>query len=79
VPAGRFSARRIDWTSRIELAAGARPVLDPLTAEPFRTEVMWVAEGVGIVRRRVEHSIPTKAVVTFDLVSYTVPPPAGGV
>jgi hypothetical protein len=79
VPAGSFSARRIDWTGRIELSAGKRPVLDPLTAAPFRKEILWVSESAGIVRRRVEHAIPDEVVVTFDLVSYTVPPPAGGV
>jgi hypothetical protein len=79
VPAGSFSARRIDWTGRIELSDRGRPVLDPLTAKPFRKEILWVSEGVGIVRRRVEHAIPDEAVVTFDLVSYTVPPPAGGI
>jgi hypothetical protein len=78
VPAGSFPARRVDWTGRIELAAGARPVLDPLTAAPFRKEVMWIATGVGIVRRRVEHALPTETVITFDLVSYTIPPTAGG-
>jgi len=79
VPAGRFSARRVDWTARIELFEGKRPVLDPLTAKPFRTEILWVSERVGIVRRRVEHSIPDEAVVTFDLVSYTISPTAGGI
>ncbi|MCK9459190.1 MAG: hypothetical protein M0R80_06090 [Proteobacteria bacterium] len=79
VPAGTFPARRIDWTARVELFVGKRPVLDPLTAKPFRTEILWVSEGVGIVRRRVEHAIPDETVVTFDLVSYTVPPPAGGI
>jgi len=79
VPAGRFPARRVDWIGRIELKDGKRPVLDPLTAKPFRTEILWVSEAVGIVRRRVEHAIPAEAVVTFDLVSYTFPPPAGDV
>ena len=79
VPAGRFQARRVDWTCRLELVRNKRPILDPLTAKAFRTEIMWIAEGVGIVRRRVEHAFPAKTVITFDLVSTTVSPPRGGV
>lgn len=78
VPAGTFPARRVDWTCRVELFRGKRPILDPLTAKAFRTEIMWIADGVGIVRRRVEHAFPSKAIVVFDLLDTTIPPPRGG-
>jgi hypothetical protein len=78
VPAGRFSARRVDWTCRLDLMRGKRPILDPLTAKAFRTEIMWIAPGVGVVRRRVEHAFPEKAVFTFDLTSTTIAPPREG-
>jgi hypothetical protein len=78
VPAGKFPARRVDWTCRLELLRGKRTILDPLTAKAFRTEIMWVAEGVGIVRRRVEHVFPSEVVIVFDLMSTTLSTPRDG-
>jgi hypothetical protein len=53
VPKGRFSARRIEWVSRVQMTADGRPVLCPLTAEPYRKETMWVAPNVGIIKRQI--------------------------
>lgn len=53
VPKGKFNARRIDWLSRLELKTEGRPVLMPLTTEPYRKETMWVVPGIGIVKRSI--------------------------
>ena len=53
VPAGRFGAYRIEWIGRVEIEAGARKILEHLTAEPYRRETMWVSPGVGIVKREI--------------------------
>ena len=73
VPAGRFDAYRIEWTGRVSLLIGKRPVLDGLTAERFRTETTWFAPGIGMVRRRVSYAGSAKDSVTFNLLSYERP------
>jgi hypothetical protein len=55
VPAGRFGAYRIEWLSRVDIRAQGRPVLEELTTEPYRQERMWVAPGIGIVKRVIDY------------------------
>lgn len=73
VPAGRFDAYRIEWTGNISLTVGKRPVLVGLTAEPFRSETVWVAPGIGIARRLVRYAGSSRNAVSFDLLEYTRP------
>jgi hypothetical protein len=73
VPAGRFDSHRIEWSGRITLTVGKRPILDALTAEPFRAETTWFARGVGLVRRRVSYAGSVEDTVTFNLVRYERP------
>lgn len=73
VPAGRFTARRIEWLSRIQIEAQGRPVLVELAAEPYRRESMWVSEGTGIVKRRITFPAYRAAEIAFDLVRYERP------
>jgi hypothetical protein len=70
VPAGKFDARRVDWISRIEIRTDNRPVLMPLTAEPYRKETMWVVPGIGIIKREISF-LTGQGVgkVVFELVS----------
>jgi len=77
VPAGRFDARRIEWTGRVSVFFGKRPVLDGLTSEPFRSETTWFAAGIGMVRRSVSFGGSMRDSVTFNLVRYERPE-AGG-
>ena len=62
-PAGTFHARRISWTSRVNLRTHGRPVLIPLTSAPYRTETMWVAPCVGVVKRRITFAEETETVL----------------
>lgn len=73
VPAGRFSTLQIQWISRVEMNADKRKVLAKLTAEPFRKETMWLAKGVGIVRRHIEYLGTRSGTLSFDLVMYKRP------
>jgi hypothetical protein len=73
VPAGRFDALRIEWSGRVEVKVGKRPVLDGLTLEPFRAETTWFAPGIGLVRRRVSYTGSVKDSVTFNLLRYERP------
>jgi hypothetical protein len=76
VPAGRFGAYRIEWLTRVDIEAEGRPILEHLTTEPFRRETMWVAPGVGIVKRNIDYLAvgrPSRT-VTLSLTDYT---PAG--
>lgn len=72
VPAGRFDAYRVRWQSRYAIKAGGRPVLEPLTASPYRRETMWIAPGYGIVRRSVAYKQAGEKTkrVSFDLVQF---------
>lgn len=78
VPGGAFEAARLEWSSRVEITDRGRVVLDHLTAEPFRSEIMWVVPGIGVVKRHVTYGDP-KAVdsmrdsVSFELVRYDRP------
>ncbi len=69
VPAGQYSALCVRWISRIAIKNKGRPVLEWLTAEPYRQETMWLAPGVGIVKRSIEYLKPGKRAqrVTFEL------------
>ncbi|MCU0662873.1 MAG: hypothetical protein MUC50_11180 [Myxococcota bacterium] len=73
VPAGRFHAFRIEWSSRLTMSVEKRQVLDSLTAKPFREEIVWIAKGVGIVRRYVTYPGYKGAKVSFDLLRYDAP------
>jgi hypothetical protein len=79
VPAGSFGAHRIQWRSRIEIEtkddAKTRTVLERLTTEPFRRELMWVAPGIGIVRREIDYRemFRGKEVIVFELIRYVRP------
>ncbi len=55
VPAGRYGAFRIEWIGRVAITAAGRPILAHLTSEPFRRETMWVAPGVGVVKREISY------------------------
>ena len=70
VPAGTFRARRVSWTSRVNLRTDGRPVLMPLTSAPYRTETMWVTPCVGIVKRRITFVLENETVL---LELYTSP------
>ncbi|MDJ0765602.1 MAG: hypothetical protein QNJ97_21650 [Myxococcota bacterium] len=72
-PAGQYDAWRISWISRIDITAKGRPVLQELTSAPYRKETMWIAEGIGVVRRRIEYTGYPKATVTFDLTDFDHP------
>ena len=70
VPAGTFNARRIEWTSRVEIRTDDRPVLMPLTTEPYRRETMWIVPGVGIVKRSISFLVGEgKGSVLLELLS----------
>jgi hypothetical protein len=69
-PAGPFNAWRVSWVSRIEIAAKGRPVLQELTAEPYRRETMWIAPGVGVVSRNIDYSGVREGQVSIDLVEF---------
>jgi hypothetical protein len=72
VPAGRFGAHRVDWLSRIEVTTEGRPILEHLTTEPYRKESMWIAPGIGIVKRQIDYQIgmDVKQSIIFQLMSY---------
>jgi hypothetical protein len=73
--AGTFQALRVTWLSRAEIKIKGRPVLEKLTTEPYRKEIMWLAPGYGIVRREIEYMGEETKTVTFDLMEYTRPKP----
>lgn len=73
VPAGTFKSWRIAWLSRIEIKANDRPVLRNLTSVPFRSETMWIASGIGIVRRKIKYPAHPNAEIEFSLLSYHRP------
>jgi hypothetical protein len=73
--AGTFQALRVLWLSRVEITVKGRPVLEKLTTEPYRKEIMWLAPGYGIVRREIEYIGDETKKVTFDLVDYSRPRP----
>jgi hypothetical protein len=75
VPAGEFRAARVEWISRLELFAGRRQVFDALTLEQFRSETMWIAPGIGIVKRQIAWAGSPKSAVTFQLERYHRPGP----
>ena len=54
VPAGQFGAYRVEWISRVDIKAEGRPILEHLTAAPYRRETMWIATGIGIVKRDID-------------------------
>ncbi|MFO8074305.1 MAG: hypothetical protein R6V85_20780 [Polyangia bacterium] len=86
VPGGAFEAARLEWSSRVEIVDRGRVVLDQLTAEPFRSEIMWVVPGIGVVKRHVIWGDPGAGDslgdgVSFELVRYERPagaPRVGG-
>jgi hypothetical protein len=73
VPAGAFKAFRVFWLGRVSIAMKGRPVLDGLTAEPYRKDTMWFASGIGMVRRKVIYPERKDGEVVFDLVRYERP------
>ncbi|MCK9523085.1 MAG: hypothetical protein M0R76_08575 [Proteobacteria bacterium] len=73
VPAGVFSAWRVEWLGRLDIRAGKRrTVLDASTAAPFRQEVMWWAPGTGLVKRRVKLAAHPGEEVIFSLLRLEV-------
>ena len=73
VPAGVFSAWRVEWLGRLDIRAGTRrTVLDASTAAPFRQEVMWWAPGTGLVKRRVKLAAHPGEEVIFSLLRLEV-------
>jgi hypothetical protein len=75
VPAGVFKAFRVFWLGRVSIAMKRRPVLDELTAEPYRRDTMWFAPGIGVIRRKVVYPARKDAEVVFDLSHYERPAP----
>jgi hypothetical protein len=75
VPAGIFEkAVKVEWSGRIEMEAdGGRKILKPLTARPFRKDIMWFAPGIGLVKRRIVYSALPNKNVTFVLEKYIRP------
>jgi len=73
VPAGTFKSWRIAWLSRIEIKADDRPVLKNLTSEPFRNETMWIAPGIGIIRRKIRYTSRPDDDIEFSLLRYYRP------
>jgi len=55
VPAGPFQAFGIKWISRVAIEVDKRPILLDLTSKPYRKETMWVARGIGVVRRSIAY------------------------
>ncbi len=72
-PAGRYQAFRVYWLSRIEIKVKKRLILDRLTDEPYRKEIMWLTPGIGVVRRRIEYPGVRAGRISFDLLHYTRP------
>ena len=72
VPAGRFGAHRIEWLSRVAIKSEGRPVLAYLTTEPYRKETMWLAPGIGIIRRNIVYILDGKVkhTIQFNLLNY---------
>ncbi|MBN2803494.1 MAG: hypothetical protein JXR91_10390 [Deltaproteobacteria bacterium] len=72
VPAGIFSeAYRVEIISRIEMDAdGKRKVLNLLTVEPYKTEIIWFVKGIGIVKRRISYTSNRVKDITFVLKSF---------
>ncbi|MCP4600268.1 MAG: hypothetical protein GY847_07010 [Proteobacteria bacterium] len=73
VPAGSFEAVRITWLSRFFVKSKGRSDLNHLDDTLFRKEQMWLARGVGIVKRRIEYSGKSNETISFDLEFYDRP------
>lgn len=74
-PVGVFEALKITWLGRIEIKAkkNNRRVLVDLTAAPYREDTIWIASGIGIVRRTISYSRSKNDVISFDLSRYHRP------
>ncbi|MCP4678822.1 MAG: hypothetical protein GY854_25710 [Deltaproteobacteria bacterium] len=72
---GMYRACSVKWISRIEVFVKGRPVLQNLTAEPFRNETMWLVPGIGIVQRRIEYPGFRTGQISLDLIRYDRPEP----
>lgn len=72
VQAGVFEGVQLKVVSRmsIETRAGGTKVLNALTAKPFKEELVWLVEGVGMVKRTVDY-INMDDDIVFSLLAFT--------